>query len=381
MTPATGVAAAGRPRLLVVDDEPGMLRTVERVLAPAYDVHAARLPSLGLEAAAAAPFDLAILDVRMPEMDGFELMAKLLERHPGMDVILMTGSTDERDARLVRAIRQKAFFFLTKPFDRDVLLTLVERCLDLRRLDAEHRAQLDRLAQELEAARAFQRRMLPRLTAEGEGARIAIHYEPSAELCGDFCDYAFGDGGVAALVIDVAGHGARAAMLTGMVKLAFHAAAAEAYEPAAVLRQIVDSSRLFPRGLHLTGFALRARPVAGTLEYVNAGHPPALLKRADGTVARLGATTTVVHPALPNVGGRAESVPFVPGDRLLVYSDGLTEARDANEDEYGIDRAARCVASSAGALLAAVRADVAAFAAGRPLGDDLVLFELEATPR
>ena len=68
-----------RARLLVVDDEPGMLRAVERVLTPLYDVRTARLPSQALEIAATARFDLGILDVRMPEMDGFALMAKLTE--------------------------------------------------------------------------------------------------------------------------------------------------------------------------------------------------------------------------------------------------------------------------------------------------------------
>ena len=102
-----------RPRILVVDDEPGMLRTIERILSTRYDVRAVRLPSAALDAADLGTFDVAILDVRMPEMDGFALMAKLGERQPDLDVIVMTGSTDERDARLIRAIRERAFFFLT----------------------------------------------------------------------------------------------------------------------------------------------------------------------------------------------------------------------------------------------------------------------------
>ena len=68
-----------RPRILVVDDEPGMLRTLERILSTRYDVRAARLPSAALDAANAGSFDVAILDVRMPEMDGFALMARLGE--------------------------------------------------------------------------------------------------------------------------------------------------------------------------------------------------------------------------------------------------------------------------------------------------------------
>src|SRR2546428_445165 len=98
-----------KARILVVDDESGMLRSIERVLSPIYDVRTARLPSLALDSLAATSFDLALLDIRMPEMDGFELMHRLTALEPRLDVILMTGSTDERDARLVRAIREKAF--------------------------------------------------------------------------------------------------------------------------------------------------------------------------------------------------------------------------------------------------------------------------------
>ena len=84
---------------------------------------------------------------------------------------MMTGSTDERDARLIRAIREKAFFFLTKPFDREVLLTLVQRCLEARRLSRENRAHVSRLECELRAAQVFQQSLLPDRTASLNGLR------------------------------------------------------------------------------------------------------------------------------------------------------------------------------------------------------------------
>ena len=182
-----------RPKILVVDDEPGMLRTIERILSTRYDVRAVRLPSAALDAAAAGSFDVAILDVRMPEMDGFALMARLGERQPDLDVIMMTGSTDERDARLIRAIREKAFFFLTKPFDREVLLTLVQRCLEARRLSRENRAHVARLECELRAAQVFQQSLLPDRTASSNGFDVSFLYEPCDELGGDFCDYVLRD--------------------------------------------------------------------------------------------------------------------------------------------------------------------------------------------
>ena len=77
----------------------------------------------------------------MPDLDGFELMSQLKARFPGLDVILMTGSVDDLDEKLVRAIRSAAFYFIQKPFDREVLKTLVERCVELRRRREDHRAE------------------------------------------------------------------------------------------------------------------------------------------------------------------------------------------------------------------------------------------------
>src|SRR5262245_38229028 len=123
------------PRILIVDDEPAMLRSVARILEGTYEIVGAASPREALEIAPAFEPDLAIVDIRMPEMDGFELMERLAGIAPGIDVIVMTGSITEADAKLIRAIREGAFYFIQKPFDREVLVTLVARCLELRRLE------------------------------------------------------------------------------------------------------------------------------------------------------------------------------------------------------------------------------------------------------
>ena len=113
----------------------------------------------------------------MPDLDGFELMARLKARFPALDVILMTGSVDDLDEKLVRAIRSAAFYFIQKPFDREVLRTLVERCLELRRRREEHRQNLKRLETEMAEARAFQQSLLPdaRSDRERRGGLLPLH--------------------------------------------------------------------------------------------------------------------------------------------------------------------------------------------------------------
>ena len=126
-------------RILVVDDEPGIIRAVERVLGGAHQVSGTSSSRTALLLAEQIRPELAILDIRMPDLDGFELMSRLKESLPDLDVILMTGSIDDLDEKLVRALRSPAFYFIQKPFDREVLRTLVERCLELRWRREEHR--------------------------------------------------------------------------------------------------------------------------------------------------------------------------------------------------------------------------------------------------
>ncbi len=373
-----------RARLLVVDDEPGMLRAVERVLAPLYDVTTSRLPVLALEVASApgATFDVAILDVRMPGMDGFALMARLAVLQPGISVILMTGSADERDARLVRAIRERAFFFLTKPFDRDVLLTLVERCLELRRLDVANRAHVAELESELAAARVFQESLLPPRHGEGGGVRIAAYWEPTETLGGDFFDYTLDGTGATVLMADVSGHGAPAAMLAGMVKLAFRAVAGKV-QAAQVMDRVGGCVKLFPPDRHLTAIAVQFGPVPGAVKYVNAGHPPGLLVHS-GRIERLESSEALLHPALQR---NTDTVPcearLEPGDRLVLYTDGITETRSPAEEEFGAERLERAVIAAASEsldnLLHRVRAELETFRDGRPASDDVTMLVLERT--
>ena len=143
-------------RILVVDDEPGMLRAVERVLSGTHRVIGTGSSRDAISVAVEFKPQLAILDIRMPELDGFELMARLKSQQPELDVILMTGSLEDQDEKLIRSIRGHAFYFIQKPFDKELLKTIVERCLELRWHREENQRHVERLKNELSAARVFQ---------------------------------------------------------------------------------------------------------------------------------------------------------------------------------------------------------------------------------
>lgn len=361
-------------RILVVDDEPGMLRSVERVLGKDYNVAGARSPREAIELAATFMPDLAILDIQMPEMDGFQLMEELKARDPGMDVIFMTGSIHEIDAKLVKAIRKDAFYFLQKPFDRGVLLTLVERCLERKRLDRSNRAHRLRMEKELADARAFQQSLLPPGSGKIEGISVFAHYIPCSELAGDFYDYAAASPDcVAILVADVSGHGASAAMLTGTVKSAFHSAAADLYEPASVVDRVSNGIRTFGHHHFVTLICARIRN--GLLDFVNAGHPPGFLLNATPDVALLESTGPIISPAL-KLPWEQRTVPVKRGcDRIVLFTDAIIEA-EADSGQYGLHRLVEVVQKGpreGKALSDRIIGSVRQFMSDRPIDDDLTL--------
>ena len=362
-------------RILVVDDEPGMLRAVDRVLSKDHHVVGTRLSREALSIAGDFHPELAIVDIRMPDLDGFELMAQLKARFPGIDVILMTGSVDDLDDKLVRAIRSPAFYFIQKPFDREVLRTLVDRCLELRWRREEHRLNLNRLETEMAEARAFQQSLLPDRETVVNGVAVCCRYTPSSALGGDLYDYAASTGRTALLIADVSGHGVSAAMLTGIVKSAFHASHVDGFEPAAVVQRVSMGLAAFSPDRFVTMVAALISPEERQLRYVNAGHPPVALWGRTREPRWLHSTGPLVSPALMESTWESPVVPIHEGDHLLLYTDGISDALadDNGKSEKGFTRIIDRASEGGAPLLDTILADVHRRLAGRPQPDDLTL--------
>ena len=362
-------------RILVVDDEPGMLRAVERVLSEDHHVVGTRLSREALTIANEFHPELAIVDIRMPDLDGFELMAQLKARFP-IDVILMTGSVDDLDDKLVRAIRSPAFYFIQKPFDREVLKTLVERCVELRWRREEHRQNLQRLEREMAEARAFQQSLLPAQSATLNRVAVCCRYTPCSALGGDLYDYAAArDGWTALLIADVSGHGVSAAMLTGIVKSAFHASHVDGFEPRAVVQRVWAGIAAFSPDRFVTLVAALVSPDERQIRYVNAGHPPIAVWGASRTPRWLDSTGPLVSPILTSPTWDARVVQIEANDHLLLYTDGVSDPL-ADENGRAEERLTRAIERAPGGgspLLDAILEDVRRELAGQPQEDDQTL--------
>jgi sigma-B regulation protein RsbU (phosphoserine phosphatase) len=362
-------------RILVVDDDPGMLHAVERVLGASHHVIGTTSPKDALVKAAAVTPDLAIIDIRMPELDGFELMTRLKSQFVELDIILMTGSIDDLDEKLVKALRSPAFYFIQKPFDRDVLWTLVQRCLELRWRREEHRQNVERLETEMAEARAFQQSLLPDPEAVINGLAICCRYVPSAQLGGDLYDYAAAASGETALLVaDVSGHGVSAAMLTGVVKSAFHAARAEGFDPLAVVHRVWHALSPFSAQRFVTLFTALVAPAVGRLTYVNAGHPSIPVWNSVREPVWLESTGPLISPVLTG-SWEAATILVDKGDQLLLYTDGVSEPL-ADADGCARGRIQASIAghvAGGGQLLDAILDAVGVTLAGRAQSDDLTL--------
>jgi sigma-B regulation protein RsbU (phosphoserine phosphatase) len=368
-------------RILVVDDEPGMVRAVERVLSGGHEVVGSHSSKEALAIARQFDPDLVILDVRMPEIDGFELMARLKTTHPGVDIIVMTGSLDDLDQKLIRAIRGRAFYFIQKPFDREVLQTLVERCIELRWRRLEGRRHVDRLERELGEARAFQQGLLPLPDMVIDQLTISCRYEPCLELGGDLCDYVSLEWGrIALLVADVMGHGVSAAMLTGVVKSAFRGSNPATYEPRAMVNRLWRNMDAFGSERFVTLIAAVISLNERRVDYINAGHPSGLLFTGGRNVQRLPSTGPLVSPAFRG-SWEQRSVAFNPGDLLFLYTDGVSDAL-AGADDCGEEAVVEMIQEHAALdapLLDSVLVRVRDRFGGRPQPDDLTLLTAAMT--
>ncbi|HUD72483.1 MAG TPA: SpoIIE family protein phosphatase [Dongiaceae bacterium] len=369
-------------RILVVDDEPPMLRTVERILAPGHTVRGFASEKEALAAFRREAFDVAIIDIRMPGMDGFELTRALKQEKPDTEVILVTGSISDLDEKLVRSVQERAGFFITKPFSRAVLTSLVERCLEIRALERERADLVRRLTEDLERARRFQLALLPRDLPKSFGPiRVAAAHQSCDEVGGDLYDVVpLDDDGLLLLVADVAGHRMAATLVTGMIKTAVQRSLQDKVDLAAAAQAVLQTLAPLSQHRMITLFVAVADPRRKTLDYLNAGHPPPILWSADGARDALDATTPLLSFGIPIAKEPVRRRPFGPGQRLAVYSDGLYEVRDPSGKEYGRERLLADLIGDRGRLdpiPERVMQATRAHAGGRPPEDDLTLLLAE----
>ncbi|MCI0341720.1 MAG: SpoIIE family protein phosphatase [Planctomycetales bacterium] len=250
---------------------------------------------------------------------------------------------------------------------------------ELRQIRREAAGAAPSLAEDLELARRVHRSLLPPDLRRG-GVSVAVRMRPRIGVGGDYASAVpTAAGRIYLAVSDVTGHGVSAALLVTRVNSLVLGMLAAEPEPCAVIEELNRflCDHFEGLGMFLTFFLVRLDPDAGRIEYLGAGHPPALLLRADGTVER-------ARSDLPPLGISPETVrscrtcstPLRPGDTVVLYSDGMSEARAPSGEPFGEERLAAAIREAlpggAGAAAEAALAAVERHAPG-PVADDRIV--------
>jgi sigma-B regulation protein RsbU (phosphoserine phosphatase) len=337
---ATVLNDIGRPRILVADDQTDIILALEVLLGTeGYEVRSATSPAAALEALRGSAFDLVLMDLnysRQPTSvrEGIDLLARIEEIDPLIPVVVMTawGSID----LAVEAMNIGASNFIQKPWENARLLELVRDQIELGRARRRAASRLTEEKQEIEEAGLIQRAFLPPSLPKVDACEMAVRWQPKGRLGGDYYDvFPLDSQRLAFCVADASGKGLPAALLMSNLQAGLRSLADSSSGPAETVTRL---NRLFCANRFINKFFTLFYGVLDLgrteLTYSNAGHPPPAVRHRAGGLSTLKGTGGLVG-CFPDWTYRQESVTLAPGDRIWIYTDGLSEARDAAGGEFG----------------------------------------------
>lgn len=371
-------------RVLIVDDNDNLRQMFAlRLRRHGLEADTAENGPQALVMIAGRKYDAVLLDIMMPGIDGLETLRAVRRTHSPTELpVIMSTARDQADV-IVEALRSGANDYVTKPHNADVLLARINTQLAVSRMHRELRARHDAFEEELQTLAHVQRSLLPDRLPEIRGLGLAAHYLTSRYAGGDYYDIVrLPDDQWGFLIADVSGHGTRCAVLMAMTCAFLRAYPRPPYEPDRVIDYLNSSLGQFADGMAGGMFvtALYAVYHAGrrTLRIARAGHVPPLHYRAS-----LAAAEELDCPTVPPLGLVAyDRVPVAefrvhPGDKILFYTDGITERFSPARELYGVQRLRAQLARTDGAAphvtVEAIVRDLAAFAGDQPSADDQAL--------
>jgi sigma-B regulation protein RsbU (phosphoserine phosphatase) len=381
-------------RILVVDDSAFNRLLLRRRLAELgyEDVAVAADGIEGLAAIATGGFDVVLLDLEMPELDGIGVLERLRAGDaPPPPVIVISALSDL--AGVVRCIELGAEDYLPKSFEPPLLRARLSAVLEKKRLRDLAAQRLAALEEELDSARRAQLSLVPAAFEAIGGGRVAIHAAmvPARQVGGDLYDaMRLDERRLVFAVGDVSGKGAPAALTMARTLGVMRSAARRLAQAAPGLPEPGEILGLANEELAAANdSATFVTAVLGALDVTTgagliavAGHDPPVLLGADAAPRLL--ETGARQPALGMMEGvryRSEALALAPGETLFLYTDGVSEAEDAEARLFGRARmlaglAALGAEAMPPAVVAAVMRDVAAFAEGTAQADDITALAL-----
>lgn len=366
--------------ILVVDDSPVNLQVLVRTLqASGHRILAARNGQAALDIALRARPDLVLLDVMMPDMDGFEVCRALKARPETREAVVIFLSALGDVSEKVSGLSIGAADYITKPIQAEEVLARVASHLTRQYLERELRRSRDRLDRELANAADMQRRLLPPRMPVHAGVEFAAFYQTSRHAGGDYYDVIPIDPHrFAVLVADVSGHGAPAAIVMAMIRAVLHTCHPILGEPAAVLHHLNRHFEfLWDTAMFATAIYGVLDVERGTWRSIRAGHPPPLAVGRGRPVSLVvsGESRMLLFGEMGDL--VAQEHLLHRGDRLVLYTDGLTDRQGPDGQIFDLERLSAAVQRYADdspvTLLERLVVDVEVFTGGREAEDDQTL--------
>ncbi len=334
-------------KILVVDDEPDlerlMLQRMRRdIRAGLYKFVFAHNGLEALDRLKEEPdIDLVLSDINMPKMDGLTLIEQIPKVQPDIRSVIISAYGDMKNIRT--AMNRGAFDFVTKPIDFDDLKLTISRTLQHLvewREALESRDKLVALQNELGVASKIQQSILPTRFPDKPGCRMFANMKPARNVGGDFFDVIhLADGRIGIAIADVSDKGVPAALFMMSCRTLIKGAAIGKTDPGEVLHEV---NQLLQEdneaAMFVTVFYGVYDPDSQRFHYANGGHNSPLVVHADGSSAELPLTGGIALGLIPDLDYDNKSVTLAPGDLIVMYTDGVTEAFDEQGNQFGTQR-------------------------------------------
>ena len=381
-------------KILVVDDEADLEVLIrqkfrKQIRENEYDFTFAQNGVEALMKIAVNPeIGLVLSDINMPEMDGLTLLHRLNElKNPALKAIIVSAYGDMDNIRI--AMNRGAFDFLTKPIDFNDLETTIAKTLE--QLTVLRQATLDReqllsVRNDLNTAARIQQSILPQTFPpfpERTEFDIFAKMTPAKEVGGDFYDFFFIDHDRLAFVIgDVSGKGVPAAIFMAVSRTLLKAIATQVVNPGESLRRI--NTMLIPESngrMFVTIFYGVLNTKTGEVQFSFGGQNPPYIKRKEGAIERINNESGFLLGMLDEMEYDVHKITLRPGDTILLYTDGVTEAMNGNAELFEESRLEASLRRLNGSplkeMLDGINADLMEFAAGAPQADDITMLALQ----
>ena len=382
--------AAQTPRTLIADDQPDVLAALRLLLKGAgYQTEAANSPAAVLDALKHEQFDLVLMDLNYARdttsgKEGLDLISRIQALDHDLPIVVMTAWATVDLA--VESMRLGVRDFVQKPWENSRLLRKLKTQIDygrrLRDREAAQQSHERQLKLELDEAREIQRGLMPRRMPHLHGFSIANAWQPARGVSGDYlAAFKLDDARAALCVADVAGKGFPAALLMSNMQAALKSLASENISPSELCGKLnLLMCGNTPLRKFITCFYSELDITTRKLTFTNAGHNAPMLLRRDGECIRLEEGGRVIGAFCDSTFTQQE-IQLYDGDKLLLFTDGVTEARNAEGDEFGEQRLQACLRSHVGNNAAELRTvildEVTTFCAGN-FDDDATLMVLIA---